>query len=60
MKPDIRVNRKFVILFILIQVILVGLVVYALVSPKSVTVKVEKLNNSFEIVKPLEPTVPQI
>ena len=48
------VNRKFLIVFIAIQSILAVIILYALVSPKTVTVQVEKLDNAYKVDKPIE------
>ena len=57
---EIRVNRKFVIVLICIATVLTFLNMYALLSPKSVTVEIKKKDSSYFIEKPLEITVPNI
>jgi len=54
------VNKKFLIVFVAVQVILLGLFMYAMLSPKTVTIQVEKLNNSYQLKAPLdiEPLLP--
>ena len=54
------VNKKFLIVFVTIQLIVTGLILYALLSPKSVTVHVEKVNQSYQIDKPLEIVLPDL
>lgn len=41
MKPEIKVNKKFLLFFVSFQIILVGLVLFAFLAPKTVTVHVE-------------------
>jgi len=52
------VNKKFIIVFVVIQVVITGFIVYALISPKSVTIEVRQKENSYFIDKPLEITLP--
>ena len=54
------VNKKFLFVFVTIQVVVAGIVLYALVSPKTVTVQVHKLDNSFSVEKPLEIIPPKV
>ena len=54
------VNKKFLIIFIAIQLIVTGLILYALLSPKSVTVHVEKVNQSYQIRRPLDIQLPDL
>jgi len=56
------VNKKFLIGFITFQIVIASVTAYALLSPKSVTVKVERLENSFTIERPLlnEPPKPSV
>jgi len=54
------VNKKFLIIFVTIQVIVTGLILYALLSPKTVTVHVEKAERAFQIERPLEIIPPTI
>jgi len=60
MKPEIRVNRKFLVVFITFQILLVGLILFAVLSPKEVTVHVEKLERAFETIQPVTITPPNI
>lgn len=52
------VNKKFLIVFVSIQVIITGLVLYALLSPKVVTVHVERVDQSYNVDVPLSIQVP--
>ena len=54
------VNKKFIIVFITIQFIVTGLILYALLSPKSVTVHVERVEQSFHIKQPLHIEPPSL
>ena len=54
------VNKKFLLIFVTLQVVITGLVLYALLSPKTVTVQVERLESSFEIERPLNIVVPKL
>jgi len=48
------VNKKFLLIVGTIFFIVNAVVVYALVSPKTVTVHVEKVDSSFQTKQPLE------
>jgi len=54
------VNKKFLVVFVTIQVIVTGLILYALLSPKTVTVQVERVDQSYQIERPLEIVLPNI
>ena len=54
------VNKKFLFVFVTIQVIVLGLTMYALLSPKSVTVHVERVEQSFKTEEPLTIVVPDL
>ena len=54
------VNKKFLIIFIAIQVLLAGIILYALVSPKTVTVQIDRADNSIQLEAPLKITPPRI
>ena len=54
------VNKKFLIIFITVQVIFFGSFAYALLSPKTVTVQVQKLDNSYTVQRPLDIIPPKI
>jgi len=54
------VNKKFLIIFVAIQVLLAGIILYALVSPKTVTVQIDRADNSIQLEAPLEITPPRI
>lgn len=54
------VNKKFLIIFVSIQVVLAGLILYALLSPKTVTVQVNRSDNSFKVQELLEITPPKV
>jgi len=60
MKPTVTVNKLFLILFVTLQIIIVGVIVYAIISPKTVIVQIEKLDNSYSVEKPLEVIPPRI
>jgi len=60
MKPEIRVNRKFLFIFVTIQCILVGLILYAFLSPKTVTVQVVQRESSYDVELPLEVYPPKV
>jgi len=52
-QSEFIVNKKFLLVFVALQFIIAGIILYALISPKTVTVQVEKLENSFSIERPL-------
>jgi len=52
------VNKKFVIIFVAIQFIGLVATAFVLLSPKTVTVHIEKIDKSFQIERPLEIVVP--
>jgi len=54
------VNKKFLVIFVSVQVILAGIILYALVSPKTVTVQIDRADNSIQLEAPLEITPPRI
>ena len=54
------VNKKFLFVFVALQFILAGIILYALISPKTVTVQVEKLENAFSSQQPLEIIPPSL
>jgi len=54
------INKKFLLIVGTIFFIVNGVVVYALVSPKTVTVQVEKLESAYQTRQPLEIIPPNI
>jgi len=54
------VNKKFFVVFVTIQFIVTGLILYALLSPKTVTVQVERVEQSYQIERPLEIILPKV
>ena len=56
------VNKKFLVGFITFQIIIASVTAYALLSPKTVTVQVDRLDNSFTIKRPIlnEPPTPSL
>jgi len=54
------VNKKFLIVFVSIQVLFLILTAYILLSPKTVTVQVQKIDNSFDITQPLTIRPPEL
>ena len=54
------VNKKFLVIFITFQLVITGITLYALLSPKVVTVQVQKIDRSFETQEPLTIHVPEL
>jgi len=54
------VNKKFFLGFITIQVILLAIFAYVILSPKTVTVRVEKLEHAFSTKEVLEIIPPSL
>jgi len=54
------INKKFLFIVATIFFIVNGVVIYALISPKIVTVQVEKLESAFSTQKPLEIVPPSL
>ena len=59
-KNEFIVNKKFLFVFVGIQLAITGLILYALLSPKSVTVQIERVNQSYQLERPLQIVLPNV
>ena len=55
-KSEFIVNKKFLLVFVSLQLVITGLILYALLSPKSITVKVNR-NESIQQTDTLQEVV---